>query len=180
MSTGVGRAPAKDQLSSPEALSRLDETVLAVIMARAPLPRILATLCTEIESHYSGLLCSVLLLDPDGVTLRNGAAPSLPVEFCRSIDGAKIGPNVGSCGTAAFRRQPVVVSDIASDPLWAEFRHLALPHGLRACWSTPIANQEGAILGTFAVYYREPRTPDPQHFQIIQPCYPPGRDCHRT
>ena len=167
MSTGVGRAPAKDQLSSPEALSRLDETVLAVIMARAPLSKILATLCTEIESHYSGLLCSVLLLDPDGVTLRNGAAPSLPVDFCRSIDGAKIGPNVGSCGTAAFRRQPVVVSDIASDPLWAEFRHLALPHGLRACWSTPIANQEGAILGTFAVYYREPRTPDPRHFQII-------------
>ena len=167
MSTGVGRARAADQQSSPEAISRLDETVLAMVMARAPLAKILATLCTEIEKQYVGLLCSVLVLDPDGFTLRSVAGPSLPEEYCRAIDGAKIGPTAGSCGTAAYRKQPVVVSDIASDPLWAEYRQLALPHGLRACWSTPISTQDGAILGTFAVYYREPRVPDPQHFQII-------------
>ncbi|HEX3353255.1 MAG TPA: ATP-binding protein [Terriglobales bacterium] len=167
MSTGVGRATVTDQQSSPEALSRLNETVLAMIMARAALPKILSILCSEIEKCHPGLLCSVLLLDADGVTLRSGASPSLPAEYCRAIDGVKIGPSVGSCGTAAYRRQPVVVSDIATDPLWADFRDVALPHGLRACWSIPIATQEGATLGTFAVYYRESRAPDPQHFQIV-------------
>ncbi len=167
MFTGVGRARASDQQRSPEELSRLGETVLAMIMARDPLPRILGVLCTEIENQHAGLLCSVLLLDTDGVTLRGGAAPSLPQGYCQAIDGVRIGPSVGSCGTAAYRKQPVIVSDIASDPLWAEFRHVALPYGLRACWSTPIATQDGTILGTFAVYYREPRTPDAQHLQII-------------
>jgi PAS domain S-box-containing protein len=167
MFTGVGRAPATDSQSFPEGLSRLDETVLAMIMARAPLPKILQALCTEIEKQYPPLLCSVLLLDADGITLRGGAAPSLPEEYRKAADGIRIGSCAGSCGTAVYRKQPVVVSDISTDPLWAEYRDLALPHGLRACWSTPIANQEGAILGTFAVYYREPRTPDPQHFRII-------------
>src|SRR5690242_15709939 len=122
MSTGVGRATITDQQSSPEALSRLNETVLAMIMARAALPKILSTLCSEIEKCHPGLLCSVVLLDADGVTLRSGAGPSLPAEYCRAIDGVKIGPCVGSCGTAAYRRQPVVVSDIATDPLSADFR----------------------------------------------------------
>jgi len=167
MFTGVGRAPATDQQSSAEGLSRVDETVLAMIMARAPLSKILAALCTEIEKEHAGLLCSVLLLDPDGVTLRSGAAPSLPPEYCQAIAGARIGPSVGSCGTAAYRKQPVVVSDIASDPLWTEYRQLALPHGLRACWSTPIMTQDGTTLGTFAVYYRQPRSPDAQHLRII-------------
>jgi two-component system cell cycle sensor histidine kinase/response regulator CckA len=167
MSTGVGRARAANPQGSPEALSRLDETVLAMIMARAPLRRILDALCSEIENQHSGLLCSVLLLDADGVTLRSAAAPSLPQGYCQAIDGTRTGPGFGSCGTAAYRKQPVVVSDIASDPLWAEYRHLALPYGLRACWSTPIATQDGTILGTFAVYYREPRSPDTQHLQVI-------------
>lgn len=167
MFTGVGRAPATDSESFPEGLSRLDETVLAMIMARAPLPKILQALCTEIEKQYPPLLCSVLLLDADGITLRGGAAPSLPEEYRKAADGIRIGPCAGSCGTAVYRKQPVVVSDISTDPLWAEYRHLAQPHGLRACWSTPIATQDGTILGTFAVYYREPRTPDPRHFRII-------------
>lgn len=166
MSTGVGRALATEQ-RSPEAWSRIDETVLAMIMARAPLCNVLGALCTEIEKQHAGLLCSVLLLDADGITLRSGAAPSLPAGYCQAIDGAKIGPSVGSCGTAAFRKQPVIVSDIATDPLWAEYRQVALAYGLRACWSTPIATQDGAILGTFAIYYREPRSPDAQHLQLI-------------
>lgn len=167
MYTGVGKALITDRQGSAESLSRLDETVLAMVVARTLLSKILGTLCEEIEKLHSGLLCSVLLLDEDGVTLRSGAAPSLPAEYCQAIDGVKIGPCAGSCGTAAYRRQPVVVTDVASDPLWAEYRQLALSHGLRACWSTPITAEDGRVLGTFAIYYREPGTPDPQHLQII-------------
>ena len=166
MSTGVRKATNKAH-ESPEALARLDVKVLAMVMAHAALPEILATLCTNIEKQHPDLLCSVLLLDADGKTLRHGAGPSLPKEYSRIIDGIPIGACAGSCGTAAYRRQPVIVSDIATDPLWAECRQLALPHGLRACWSTPIASQDGNILGTFAVYYREPRTPDEEHLQLI-------------
>ena len=130
MSTGVRKAASKAQ-ESPEALARLDVKVLAMVMAHAALPEILATLCTNIEKQHPGLLCSVLLLDADGKTLRHGAGPSLPKEYSRIIDGIPIGACAGSCGTAAYRRQPVIVSDIATDPLWADYRHLALPHGLR-------------------------------------------------
>ncbi len=166
MSTGAQKAKDLAQ-KAPEALAQLDVRVLAMVMAHAALPEILATLCKNIEEHYSGLLCSVLLLDADGTTLRHGAAPSLPREYSHSVDGVRVGPCAGSCGTAAFRREPVIVCDIATDPLWADFRHLALPHGLRACWSTPITSQDGGILGTFAIYYREPRTPDEEHRQLI-------------
>ncbi|MHB8216299.1 MAG: GAF domain-containing hybrid sensor histidine kinase/response regulator, partial [Candidatus Sulfotelmatobacter sp.] len=168
MFTGVLKAGDKAPgQGSPEALARLDVKVLAMVMAHAALAEILETLCTDIEKHHSGLLCSVLLLDADGTTLRYSAGPSLPKEYSQSIGGIQVGACAGSCGTAAYRRQPVIVSDIATDPLWAEYRHLALPHGLRACWSTPIASQAGSILGTFAVYYREPRTPDEDHLQLV-------------
>src|ERR1700719_1798059 len=140
-------------------LVQLDEQVLAMVVAHAALPDILDALCRNIEKHYTGLFCSVLLLDADGKTLRHGAAPTLPREYSLAIDGVQIGGSVGSFGTAAYRHEPVVVSDIAADPLWANYRDLALSHGLQACWSTPIASQDGRLLGTFAVYYREPRTP---------------------
>jgi|HubBroStandDraft_6_1064221.scaffolds.fasta_scaffold00054_66 two-component system cell cycle sensor histidine kinase/response regulator CckA len=166
MSTGAQKAGSTAH-KLPEALAQLDGKVLAMVMAHAPLPEILETLCKSIENDYSGLLCSVLLIDADGTTLRHGASPSLPKEYTRAIDGVQIGPCVGSCGTAAYRRQQVIVSDIATDPLWADFRHLALPHNLRACWSTPIASQDGGVMGTFAIYYREPRTPDEEHLQLI-------------
>ena len=95
------------------------------------------------------------------------AAPNLPLEYSQAVDGIKIGPCAGSCGTAVYRKQPVVVSDIATDPLWAAGRDIALRYGLRACWSAPIPAQDGSVLGTFAIYYRQPRTPDAQHLQII-------------
>jgi len=138
-----------------------------MIMGHSPLPKTLATLCLDVEKHYPGMICSVLLLDADGITLRNGAAPSLPEEFSRIVDGLKAGPRMGSCGTAIFRRQPVIVSDIAIDPLWADAVDLALAHGLRACWSTPIPSQDGSLLGTFAIYYREVRSPDAHHLRLI-------------
>ncbi len=167
MSTGIQRVASPGSLGPLESLALLNETLLAMIRTQAPLPKILEVLCTHIEQRHPGLHCSVLLLDADGTTLRHGAAPSLPAEYSRLVDGVQIGPCAGSCGTAAYRKQSVVVCDIASDPLWANYRQLALPHGLRACWSTPIASQDGKVLGTFAVYYGEPRTPDAEHVQLV-------------
>jgi len=129
---------------------------------------ILDALCRVVEELASGSLASILLLDRDARCLRHGAAPSLPAPYVEAINGAAIGPSVGSCGTAAYRKEPVVVSDIAADPLWADFRDLALAHGLRACWSTPILSSEGKVLGTFAIYYREPRTPTPYEQNVIE------------
>jgi signal transduction histidine kinase len=129
---------------------------------------ILDALCRLVEELASGSLSSILLLDPNGNRLRHGAAPSLPIPYTDAIDGSVIGPSVGSCGTAAYRAEPVIVSDIATDPLWADYRDLALAHGLRACWSTPILSSEGRVLGTFAMYYREPRSPTPQEQDVIE------------
>jgi PAS domain S-box-containing protein len=167
MSTGVRQARSEDDKQSG-ALARLYKTVLEMISSQASLPQVLECLCRFMEQQFPGMLCSVLLLDSDGTTLRHGAAPSLPYEYCRAIDGCVIGPSVGSCGTAAHRGKAVVVSDIASDILWKDFRQLALPHALKACWSTPIFSRAGKVLGTFAVYYRDVREPDPRHRQMVE------------
>jgi GAF domain-containing protein len=100
------------------------------------------------------ILTSVLLLSSDGKRLTHGAAPSLPKVYRDAINGLDIGPEAGSCGTAAYFGKPVYVTDIATDPLWAAYRDYALPHGLRSCWSTPIRNADGEVMGTFAVYNR--------------------------
>jgi two-component system cell cycle sensor histidine kinase/response regulator CckA len=167
MSTEVQKALATGHRENSHALSLLDDRILAMIIGQSPLPKILSALCSDIERQHPGMLCSVLLLDPDGETLRNAAAPSLPPKYVQAVDGLKMGPCAGSCGTAIYRKQPVVVSDTQTDPLWAGYRELALAHGLRACWSTPIPAQDGSMLGTFAIYYREQRTPDAEHLQLI-------------
>jgi GAF domain-containing protein len=132
--------------------------VLELAVADSPLEETLSALLDIVEStSRTGVLGSILILDDDGRHLRHGAAPSLPEGYVRAIDGAEIGPCSGSCGTAAFSGKPVFVSDIATDPLWAEYKAVALPHGLRACWSTPIITSGPKILGTFAMYHREPR-----------------------
>ncbi|HEU4558397.1 MAG TPA: GAF domain-containing sensor histidine kinase [Longimicrobium sp.] len=120
----------------------------------------LDSLVRLIEYELPEMRGSILLLDSDGLTLRHGAAPNLPPEYCRAIDGSAIGPTAGSCGTAAYHRRQVIVTDIATDPLWQDYRDWALPFGLRACWSTPIVDDAGSVLGTFAMYYGEPREPD--------------------
>jgi signal transduction histidine kinase len=145
-----------------------EKRLLEMIARGEPRALILDSLCRLQEQLASGSLSSILLLDPDSNSLRHGAAPSLPMAYVEAIDGIVIGPSVGSCGTAAYRGEPVIVSDIATDPLWADFRDLALTNGLRACWSRPILSSEGRVLGTFAIYYREPRSPTPQEQNLIE------------
>lgn len=141
--------------------------VLEMVASGAPLADTLDTLARAIEARAEGMLVSILLLDADGVHVRHAAGPSLPPAFVQAIDGQPIGPNAGSCGTAAYRREPVIVADIATDPLWADYRALALANDLRACWSTPIIGADGRVLGTFALYYNEPRLPTDHHRRLI-------------
>lgn len=148
-----------------------EKKALELAVHGAPLREVLEVLVRTVEAHStSGILCSILLLDDDGKHLREGAAPSLPAAYNAAIDGVEIGPTVGSCGTAAFTGKTVVVSDIANDPLWSAFKGLALEHGLRACWSTPILASDGAVLGTFAVYQRVVATPAARDLETVQLC----------
>jgi hypothetical protein len=143
-----------------EMLRTAHAKVLGLAISDSPLEQTLSELIRIVETCSStGILVSILLLDPDGKHLRHGAAPSLPREYSQAIDGFEIGPCAGSCGTAAYQGAAVYVSDIANDPLWADYRDVALPHGLRACWSIPILTHGGRVLGTFAMYHREPREP---------------------
>ena len=149
-----------------ESLLAGEKRLLEMVEKGESLPEILDGLCHLVEQQGSGVLASILLLD--GNRLRHGGAPSLPRAYTDAIDGAVIGPSAGSCGTAAHRREQVIVEDIATNPLWAEYRELALPHGLRACWSTPIFSSQGNVIATFAMYYREPRTPTGRDQEIIE------------
>jgi diguanylate cyclase (GGDEF)-like protein/PAS domain S-box-containing protein len=142
--------------------------LLELFATNIGLSELLEAYTHSFESNFVGVLCSVLLLDADGLHLRHGAAPSLPKDYCEAIDGVAIGASVGSCGTAAFTRQTVIVSDIAHDPLWHDYKALALAHGLRACWSVPIISTQGAVLGTFANYHLQAREPQPNELQAIQ------------
>lgn len=120
------------------------------------------------ERHSQEFRASVLLVSEDGRRLLDCAGPRLPAEYRDAINGLEFGEGEGSCGTAAFRGQRVVVSDIARDPLWDAYRHIALPHGLRACWSQPIKSSTGEVLGTFALYYDEPRMPGTEDLRLIE------------
>jgi PAS domain S-box-containing protein len=124
-------------------------------------------LVRAIESLSEGVIGSVLLLDEQRQCLLTGAAPNLPDAFSRAIEGAPIGPNAGSCGTAAYRGELVVVDDIQTDPLWADYRDLAMAHRLRACWSSPIFSKDLKVLGTFAMYFREVRRPSAADIQLV-------------
>jgi two-component system, cell cycle sensor histidine kinase and response regulator CckA len=151
-----------------EALKAAEGRVLELIASRAPLKETFEMIVRLIEEQADGMLCSILLIDDDGNHLRQGAAPSLPQSFNRGVDGEAIGPNAGSCGAAAYLREPVVVTNIVNDPRWRDYRDLAIAHGLAACWSTPILTAEGALLGTFAMYYRQPRSPTAEHERLIE------------
>jgi PAS domain S-box-containing protein len=141
--------------------------VLELIARGAPLKDILERLMLLIESQSDGVLCSVLLLDDDGVTIRPAAGPSLPPAYMAALDGLRIGPDVGSCGSAMHANDIVIVPDIRVDPCWAPYKALAEPHGLRACWSTPIAPDKRTVLGSFAMYYRDVRSPTEYDMHLI-------------
>ncbi|MGE5217375.1 MAG: GAF domain-containing protein [Chloroflexota bacterium] len=141
--------------------------VLEMIARGAPLHSTLDALLRVIEAQSDEMLCSILLLDADGRHLKHGAAPRLPVSYIQAIDGETVGEGAGSCGTAVHRRESVIVEDIASDPLWQNWRAAALSHSLRACWSTPIFDAQQNVLGTFAIYFRAPRRPAESHSKLI-------------
>ena len=151
-----------------EALRTAHSRVLELAIGDAPLETTLSELIKIVEStSRTGVLGSILILDADGKHLRHGAAPTLPREYTKMLDGAEIGACAGSCGTAAYLGAAVFVSDIATDPLWADYKELALPHGLRACWSTPILTRGRKVLGTFAMYHREPREPTVRDLMLV-------------
>jgi PAS domain S-box-containing protein len=149
-----------------EAFLAGEKRILEMVAKGDSLSAILDALCRFVEEQASDVLASIFLLDGD--RLRHGGAPNLPKAYADAIDGIVIGPSAGSCGTAAYRGEVVIVEDIATDPSWADYRDLALPHGLRACWSTPIFSSQGKVIAAFAMYYREPRRPSHRDQQIIE------------
>ena len=155
------------QHEKTEAFLNGQNRVLELVATGAPLRESLTALVRLIEANAPSMLGSVLLLDEECVHLHHGAAPSLPQEYMAAIDGVAIGPKVGSCGTAAYLKEAVFVEDIATHPFWSDYKAVALPHGLHACWSTPIFDAQRRVLGTFAMYYRQPALPLPDHLRLI-------------
>ena len=144
------------------------QRILEHVAHGATLATSLEEIVRFIESQMPEMLGSILLLDAEGRRLWHGAGPSLPAAYMAAIDGGAIGPMAGSCGTAAYSNAAVYVEDIATDPRWAEYKHLALTHGLRACWSTPIHSADGRVLGTFAMYFRRPGVPREEHLALVE------------
>jgi PAS domain-containing protein len=151
-----------------EAFLAGERRILEMIANGESLAPVLDAMCRLVEEMSSGFLATILLLDADGKSLRYTAAPSLPASYTEGMGAIPVGPSVGSCGTAAYRREPVIATDIATDPLWTDYRDLPLAHGLRASWSTPIFSSGGCVLGTFAILSREPSSPAPLHHRISE------------
>src|SRR3989454_9386237 len=144
-----------------------------MIAGGASLADVLTNLCAVIDAQSPDIISTVLLMDPDGQRLWPAAGPRVPSGWTQVLSPLNIGPNAGSCGTAAFRKERVIISDIASDPLWAgaahaQARDVAIAHGLRAAWSQPLLSKDHEVLGTFAMYYGEPRTPGSRDLQLIE------------
>lgn len=147
--------------------SENERYVLEQLAKNQPLADFLNCLVLSYEALLPDTLCSVLLLDRDGQHLHHGAAPSLPPSYWQAIDGVKIGATVGSCGTAAFTGKTTFVTDIATDPLWRDYKNLALSHQLAACWSIPIFSSQKKVLGAFALYYHTPRLPQKYELETM-------------
>lgn len=153
------------ELRRSERLLKFENHVLEIVCGNMNLSATLVLLCRGMESIMDESLCTVMLLDEDGLHLRFGAAPSLPSGYKQAIDGLVVGANAGSCGTAAYTGRPVIAGDIARDPLWENDKKLALSYDLAACHSTPIYSETDNLLGIFAVYYRKPYQPSPLDLQ---------------
>jgi PAS domain S-box-containing protein len=144
----------------------MQNLILERIAKGEPLADILDVLVRATEDQIEGGVCSILICDRDGI-LHLGAAPNLPDAYNQAIEGLVIGEGVGSCGTAAFRKEPVIVNDIATDPLWQNFKELALTHNLRSCWSFPAIASDGSVLATFAVYHHDIHIPQTRELEAI-------------
>lgn len=168
MSDEMREALRGARVTDEEAFQVGQQQIEELIAAHAPLSQILSSLVRIIEAQSPGMLCSVLLLSPDGNHIQHGAAPSLPAHYVSAVDGAPIGPKNGSCGTAMYRGEPVVVTDILKDPLWDDYRDLTKGTSLRACWSTPIMSRRGKVLGSFAMYYSQPQAPTGEEARLTE------------
>lgn len=143
--------------------------ILEMLLAKKPLEAVLEQIVCDVESLLPQSICSILLTDETGTYLRHGAARHLPELYIAAINqGVPIAPATGSCGTAAYQREPVIVEDIATHPFWVDYRDLAMQSGLRSCWSQPIFSAQGTVLGTFAIYHQQPSTPQPEDLQLIE------------
>jgi PAS domain S-box-containing protein len=163
----VGQLRAERLLRQEQTAFQVEEVqVLEQVAGGVPLPALLESVVRLIERHIDGI-CSILLVDRASGRIRHGAAPNLPPAYVHAIDGSLIGPKNGSCGAAAYRGERVIVRDIATHPYWVDYRHLALPSGLRACWSSPICSSTREVLGTFAVYHREPGSPTQRELELV-------------
>ena len=147
-------------------LLTLENKILEMIAQDYSMHDILDAITISIEEFMPDTFASILLLDPNTKRLMHGSAPSLPSEYIAFLDGVEIGPNVGSCGTAAFLNKQIIVSDIETDPLWTDYREIALKYGLRACWSTPITGANENVLGTFALYLKTIKEPDAKSIDL--------------
>ncbi|PQB06748.1 hypothetical protein BST83_05950 [Polaribacter filamentus] len=165
----IGAAKNITKRKKAEQLMTDEKEIMEKIAANVPLKSILKAIAFAIEKQIDNSICSILLMDLDGIHLRHGAAPNLPKDYNLAIDGVAIGENTGSCGTAAYKKKAVFVSDIATDPLWENYKKLALSHGLKACWSLPIiSKKEDIVLGTFAIYYTAITIPNPLDIELLK------------
>jgi diguanylate cyclase (GGDEF)-like protein/PAS domain S-box-containing protein len=162
------QALAAEATRAKESLQQ-EKAILEMIALDGPLESVLSEICLGAERTLSGpARCSISLLDPDGLHMRMGAAPSLPEQYSRAIDGLEIGPQAGSCGSAIYWNKQIVVHDIEHDPLWTDYRGLARAHGFRACWSVPVAAASGGVLGAFAIYYDKTRAPSDEDMAFMR------------
>lgn len=163
-------ASLKDEIQQrkrAESLRSGQYDILEMITANAPLSQVLLQLTRWVEKQGVIGTASVLLLDDDGETIGESFASSLPEAYSQALLGVKIGPAAGACGTAMYRKEAVIVHDIEVDPLWTEYRALAAEFGLRACWSNPIITTQGQVMGSFAIYYKTPRSPTAEQQDLI-------------
>jgi PAS domain S-box-containing protein len=156
------------RLIEQEMQNEHDRLVLEILASPRPIAERFSDMILAYESFFPEMHGSILLLDKSGEHLRHVAAPSLPATYCQAIDGVRVGPKFGSFATAAHTGRTTIVSDISQDPLWHGFKELAQEYGLEACWSVPMVNFGSKVLGTFAFYFKYPRTPTHEELKFIE------------
>lgn len=158
-----------EDITETKQLRSLQQLIMSALADEVPITEIADRLCRRVEEIAPDVVCSLLHVDATGLIHPLGG-PSLPEDYSRALDGVAIGPDVGSCGTAAFYGEPVLATDLETDPRWQPYKAMPLSVGLRACWSTPVKAKDGRVIATFAFYYREPRAPSNWHRRIVEAC----------